>query len=835
MDERIDEVVQEIEEEQALGRVSAVKVFRSMLNQPNLIAVSSADGVQEGANDTPLSQSSFYNFTCNLPRPCLDVDSIQLIGANIPQANANIPNTACAFWYYKMSAYSGQIPNINNLYYNRLLPSIYKQELVDAPTTYGWNRTFKNYKDLATELAKMGKKDLCWYNWNATLGAEHPTDYIPFIPNDVSITLNTQINKFQMKGNNVFTTPTYIDWSGGTTYAKGKQVVYLGKSYKSLQNANSSHTPSSSPLWWELDYNEVVAKWDAFTNYGETRYVTDGTTLYVSTYPNASQNPNGDYTWSALQHYTRYQVVLDPTNATYYTYISPIPRTNNQPSNLGSQGWLETNYDIYQAYPEGFICFVDGGGQYYVALRQTTGDLPTGDSGAWQEISFWTAVDLTANNVWNRYLVAGYQDPNVAVAQGKEFEYEWNAYNLYEKDAIIIYDGNTSKIPLWKQTATYDIGSYVRWKSVDSSKEVIWVINGTMNNTPPPGQLKDGTTNVWDLVHYQAVSQNLNSPPPMLWLYERIFYEGDVVIFNNKTYVALIINQRLQPDIYGNYWAEIRTSWKSTIASPTSAGLYYLTSVYDMYSADAGLEYFFTFPEQIGGQPYVDVPKRLLNSILGFTWNGVFSTGNIQPFQLDPFAITYSVSSTPQTNFLNRFRPIPIYELLPQWDINVTYDGGDFVAYNGLPYGSADDNNLAHLPTDTEWWEQISPNPLTLGASVINDTSALAEVYTADAYACLVYSSIVYIYTSIAGASSLDTSRNTNLLAITPMNAGNLGVAFSNQFIDNPLNKVAGDIYNIYLELRDEFGEPYLLSNNAVASFMLKVRYVEENKPRENT
>jgi hypothetical protein len=778
MDERIDEVVQEIEDEQRLGRVSAVKVFRSMLNQPNLVAISSADGIQEGAISSPLSQSSFYNFTCNLPRPCLDVASIQLLGANIPQAQSNIPNTACVFWYYKLSAYSGQIPNINNLYYNRLLPSTYKQELMDAPTSYGWNRTFKNYKDLATELLKSGTKDLCWYNWNATLGTEHPTDYIPFIPNDVSITLNTQINKFQMKGNNVFNTPTYKDWLNGTTYSAGDQVVAdfgtRKASWVSLLSSNHGQTPEDSPTYWKQDYNEIVAPWDADTNYGEGRYVTDGVVLYVSTYPNATQNPSGQYPWSSTQTYSQFQVAINPLNGLFYTYVSQIPRRNHRPD-LYPGEWILTAYSAVQLYPEGFI--VEYLGNYYVATQSGTGHLPTNNA-FWSPVAFWTPVDLEADNVWNRYLVTGYQDPNVLLAQGLEFEYEYNIHNLYEQGQIIIYQGS----------------------------------------------------------NYEAVTQNIGTPPLPLWSSTTSYPIGTQISFGEAYYQSILQpNVGNDPSLSPSYWVEIRTEWKVTEASPKSAGLYYLTSVYDMYSADAGLEFFFTFPNQIGGQPYVDVPRRLLNSVLGFTWNGVFSTSNLQPFQLDPFFITYSASSIPQVQFLNRFRPVPIYELLQNWDAEVTYAGGEFVAYNGLPYGSLEDNNVGHIPTDTDWWEQISPNPLALGVGVINDSSALAEVFTADAYACLVYSSIIYIYTSIAGASSLDTSRNTNLLAITPMNAGNLGVSFSNQFVDNPLNKVAGDIYTVYIELRDEFGEPYFLSNNAVASFMLKVRYLEENLPRQNT
>jgi hypothetical protein len=97
--------------------------------------------------------------------------------------------------------------------------------------------------------------------------------------------------------------------------------------------------------------------------------------------------------------------------------------------------------------------------------------------------------------------------------------------------------------------------------------------------------------------------------------------------------------------------------------------------------------------------------------------------------------------------------------------------------------------------------------------------------YTADSYANLVYSSVLSIYANVVGASSVDTQKQSSLLAITSMNCGTLGVAFWNNYVDNPLMKVQGDIFTITIEFRDEFGEPYSLSNNAVATLTFKASY----------
>jgi len=772
--DRLDEVVAEIEQEQALGRVSGVKVFRSLLNQPNLVAISSADGVQETANATTLSQSSFNAFTCNLPRPCLDVASVQLLTANIPQANSNIPDTACAFWYYRCSEYNGKRPSINNLYYNRLLPSTYKQELVPSPTTYGWNRTFKNYRELATEILKSGTTDLCWYNWtndSSTFGDQH---YVPYIPNDVSITLNTGMNKFQMTGSNVYVPPTYINWDVAVPYNLNDKVKYLGLSYKSLIAANTGNNPSTQPTRWALDYNTVLAEWDADTNYGLGRYVARNDKVYVCTFPNASQDPFSvyDWTYSGSRTYSIGQVVN--SGGVFWSWADANhPEAGTPP---GPPNWIGTLWTNVRFYPFQSVCLYNS--VFYTCLASNTGNNPSTSPSFWSPIVFWTEIDMSVtNNIWNRYLVAGYQDPNVLQAQGNEFEYEWNTNYLYETGEVVNYRGNA----------------------------------------------------------YEAFTQNIGTPPLDAWtptktyaLLEQVLYTGGA----SPMYYQSLQNNNTNhlPSTSTTWWVPIRTEWINTTSAPVSSGLYYLTSQYDMLGTDGTHQ--IVFPSGVAGQPFVSVPKRLLNSVLGFTWNGVFTESQLQDnFPLLPTTIITTFQRTPDTNLLNRFRPVPFYETFPQWSSLYTYPRSFLVMDGGIAYRSLRNNNLNNVPASSPTWWATVLTGLGLGVPPTNSAS-VTGVFTADAYANLVYSSVVYIYTSIAGASSLDTSRNTNLLAITPMNAGNLGVSFSGQFIENPLNKIAGDIYNIYLELRDEFGEPYLLSNNAVASFMLKIRYKEENLPK---
>ena len=162
--EQLAEIVKEIEEEQALNRTSAVQVFRSALNQPELISLSSANATASG------SSYGYSQFDVNMPRPIYEADTLQLLTANIPLCTQNIPDTACVFWYYRLDLYANTVPNTENLFFVRLLPSYYKPEFFQpTPSKYGQNITFDNYPAVATQLALSCKNDLLRDNINLTI------------------------------------------------------------------------------------------------------------------------------------------------------------------------------------------------------------------------------------------------------------------------------------------------------------------------------------------------------------------------------------------------------------------------------------------------------------------------------------------------------------------------------------------------------------------------------------------------------------------------------------------------------------------------------------------
>lgn len=720
-------------------------------NQPSLITVSSVNQVSNNVDEISGTGSAFSSFTVNLPRPALDVKSLQLLSTNIPQCNQNIPNTACAFWYYRLSQYSGFTPSINNLYYVRLLPTTYKDEYMYNPTIYGRNKTFNNYSMVNTELAKSCARDLLFDNiegYNEFFPEDPPTEYVPFLPNDVSITFDPASNKFQMTGLNTQVAykeydPTtryeigdiLVSANGDRAYANIKQsilvpppngnnfttlsswttgVIYVFASvvvadnnvvYQCIQNgASTTQQPYLETTHWAIlgTYNrpETYSPWNSGTNYNIGQVVEYNSVAYVLTL-------NGEST-----------TIPPPLNPTHWTAMP------NRITRLTF--WRRKYIEIVNAwsstasYSAGV--FVSYNNQVYQAILANKNVIPGTDPARWTAKTFPN---------WYSYLITGYDDPNVKQLQGELFNLQWNTLRQYNKNDIVQYNGQTLRAeypskgslpevnaPEWTSTLTYIKGAYVYYAS------------GSFTRI------------------YRALQTNQNVSPT-----------------NTSFWTAV-----------GFYDA-----WVPVAQGPLQTGLFGLTNTYDMVEFVGNTGVLINFPYGVGGQPYNPNPKRLLNSILGFTWNGEFNPSDFANIEPETIPI---LTSKKFPLLYNHLRPIPQY--LTQITPSTT-------------------------PTDLQLGNDVAPS--------------VALTYTADSYANLVYSSVISIYANVVGASSLDTQKASSLLAITSMNCGNLGVAFWSNYVENPLVKVNGDLYTIQIEFRDEFGEPYPLSNNAVATLTFKVGY----------
>lgn len=266
-EEAIQEILNDLENKENQ------RTFRSYLNNPELISLSSTNAERQSAPITAQTNNAFYNFTVNLPRPALDVKSIQLLKSIIPQAQCNIPDYSLVFPYYRLKCvpvdaigrvqfleaprYSRDGPD-NNLYYVRLLPSNYKPELYQLeipnnnPSKYGWNKTFNDYNELLLELNKACEHDPIRPDTDM---AEH------FTPEDISFTFSEKYNKFVFEGNNSDTNySSFPTWEIDTTYFVGNIVDYEGIVYRCIADISSGSSPNEDPVHW----NNISQFWEDY-------------------------------------------------------------------------------------------------------------------------------------------------------------------------------------------------------------------------------------------------------------------------------------------------------------------------------------------------------------------------------------------------------------------------------------------------------------------------------------------------------------------------------------------------------------------------------------------
>jgi len=650
--------IQEILDEKDKTSVLQLEpTYKSVLNQPERIAISSASAIAATQITSVVAESSFDSFVVNLPRPALNVKNLQLLSANIPQAQVCIPDDSLVFWYYRLAtqnirwnawnsgttynpgdlvtystgdplAFVGnykclqtnlnqsppnatywiedadqkyESPNIFNLFCVRLLPSYYKQETLkeDAEFPYGFNQTFNSYEELQIQLKYMCEsKDLALQSGASQTIIFPSAPYKDYMPSG------------------------FIDT--GNDWVQDISITFDSKSNKFKFKGENVNTQFAIPDW-------------------------DANTLY------------------------------QPQSLVIYlgeVYYNITPEFSNPPESE---------------------------------------DPPTS----------WNAYNALPTTVWNTYLVAGYNDPNVIKLQGTKTTLDWNQYHRFLPDSqSIYYKGNYWRAELANQ------------------------------NEPPPDGIWNATTlySVGDLVYYD-VDQ---------FVYTCILAPGSI------------------PPSNATYWTETYNPWIPYVGNPLYTGVNYISSIYD-YTLQTGTESLLL---GIPPQPYIDtalqitINNQTLNRRLGFTWSG--------QNMLIPFTevINFKTGNL-VTLFYNRLRPIPFYVI-----------------------------------------QQVFTSlSLSLLKSVPNLTADQQATYTADAFCNLVYSSVVNIYTRVLGGSTTDTVRNTNLLAIVPMQCGNLGVSLFNSYIDNPLTKIDTDIYTIEVQFRTESGQPYWFSNNAVITLQLKLGY----------
>jgi hypothetical protein len=890
METKLEELIEE------LGQQESISTSFKQFNQPDLIAISSIN-----RNDQDPNLNGFSSFSVNLPLPAINVKTLQLLQTNIPQANANIPDTACVFWYYRLSEYSGLTPSINNLFYVRLLPTTYKQEYIYEPSQYGYNQTFNSYSALATQLAKSGNSDLLFNNVELLRLVDDEeyqvSAYVPFIPNDISITYDAGSNKFKMTGLN--TEVAYLDYDANTSYVVGEIITNADRQKAFI---NIKPVLGLSPTFGDI--SAPIPAWVSGTNYLVGQVITFNNIAYQLTIngENVNQNP-------AVQtpaHYTRLGYTLDPTsytawvsgtnygvgdvvlfNGSVYVLFNNGENVNQTPAVQPTHWVIQTTritrgsfwrreyieivgaWTPNQIYPTGTI--IEYEGDLYQSLAPQYDAIPT-------NTTFWEVYEPDTP-VWYRYLITGNEDPLVRKMQGQLFNMVWDIGRTYNIGDIVEYNGIpyvalessrgsrpiviTDQVPSWSSIVGYNADIVVQYNGniymslyngniaqVPSSVPTAWakltlpslnpgglsewdpatsyslnalvlyegfmyysVNNGSVGNIPFQN------SSWWALRNYDNWNPATTYANSSVVAYEGDFYQsqivnnigfnpadnedewlflgtaelgwnagvgysvGQQVSYESGVFRSLVNNNAGRiPFDYPDSWEllGIVDVWAIT-TTPNRGGLSGLTKLYDMTEFIGNEAIIYNFPYGVGGQPFNPNPQRLLNSILGFTWNGRFNPASLTDIGIYDTAI---LITREQPLLYNRLRPVPIY-------------------------------STARIP----------PEEFTGRLGTDEGTTSISLTYTADSYANLVYSSVISIYADVVKASSVDTQANTRLLALTSMNCANLGIAFWANYLENPLLKVQGDIYSVFIEFRDEFGEPFVLSNNAVATLTFKLNY----------
>lgn len=79
--------------------------FKSYIFQAERVSINSQDSIQDPLIPTTLNR--FSQFIVQLPKPCLNVKSLQLLRATIPNPVQNIPDSEATFWYYRLPNITG--------------------------------------------------------------------------------------------------------------------------------------------------------------------------------------------------------------------------------------------------------------------------------------------------------------------------------------------------------------------------------------------------------------------------------------------------------------------------------------------------------------------------------------------------------------------------------------------------------------------------------------------------------------------------------------------------------------------------------------------------------
>jgi hypothetical protein len=380
--ERLDEVLTNLEE--TPQQLHTREEYKSALNQPRQLFCCSTQDLNRGITgvltEAGFAGSQSYGFFDSFrvsftDRALLNVKSIQLYSASIPQAQTNITNAEIQFFFYEINTlqqsavvYSGSqnysqfaivlyvgryygcyretpsagiLPTNTTYWYDAgtdgtqpnyfqldvsiraqslktitLLPSYYpsESEAVADQTEFGWNKTYSSYDDLLTEVNRAAG-----YN---TIGFGSGKNLLRF-------NYNQRFNKFEVYPQTANSKYYVLPSFGDTAYQQ------LNASYPLNLNLRLGFTeqvtipsPLTSNPWVSFDFNYIFGFNDENAN----------------SYLSASSYPNLNYT-------NRVNIFADVVRSSSFDTFTGGELLASVPMNTGNLGVV-----LYQAvYPNKLV------------------------------------------------------------------------------------------------------------------------------------------------------------------------------------------------------------------------------------------------------------------------------------------------------------------------------------------------------------------------------------------------------------------------------------------------------------------------------------------------
>ena len=264
--------------------------FKSRVYQPEIVSINSADRVESTLDESNIGY--FNSFRIILKTPILNVKSLQLLRATIPNICTTIPDSETVFWYYRLpqqSPYQEPVPpDPQYLHCIRILPSYYPKDLMPTGETFAINRIYNTYQDLLIDL---------------NYAAEQVDNSNPYyVPEDIEFGYDNVLNKFSFTGKSTYTEYYGNAYEGGTNYFVDNIVSVDNKNYIAFRDSLNVSPTSTDPFVGYGGDNVPLWIYEGYYNVGDYAFV-EGVGYYQCIVEHSGHiyPPNGDTGyWNAV-------------------------------------------------------------------------------------------------------------------------------------------------------------------------------------------------------------------------------------------------------------------------------------------------------------------------------------------------------------------------------------------------------------------------------------------------------------------------------------------------------------------------------------------------------